>query len=73
MRWRCRRGLKELDLLLGGWMERRWSQADAGERACFARLLELPDPELAACLLGGAPHPDARLAALVDEILRASH
>lgn len=50
--WRCRRGMKELDLLLGGWLERQWPAASADERALFEQFLELPDPEIAAYLLG---------------------
>lgn len=70
IRWRCRRGQKELDLLLAGWCERRWATASRELRAGFERLLELPDPELADCLLASSRHPDAALAAVVDDILR---
>ena len=50
--WRCRRGVKELDLLLLRWLERHFEAATAEQRAGFAALLELPDPELACYLLG---------------------
>lgn len=70
VRWRCRRGMKELDLLLGRWLERCWPAAGEGTRAAFAALLELPDPQLAAWLLQGERPPDAALAALVDDLLR---
>ena len=52
--WRCRRGVKELDLILGAWLERHYAQASASDRALFERLLELPDPELAGYLLNDA-------------------
>ncbi len=45
--------MKELDLILTGYLRAGWPQAPAGERAAFEALLELPDPELAAYLLGG--------------------
>ena len=70
LRWRCRRGMKELDLLLGDWLERRWSTADAGQRQSFQWLLEQPDPEIAGWLIGGSRPRDARHAALVDDIVR---
>jgi len=70
VRWRCRRGQKELDLLLARWSERRWGQADGELRARFERLLEWPDADLADCLLGGRRHPDPALAALLDDIVR---
>jgi len=54
--WRCRRGSKELDLLLLGWLARHFESATAEQRARFAALLELPDPELARYLLAAA-HP----------------
>ena len=49
--WRCRRGMKELDLLLSGYLAECWSAAAPGERAAFERILELPDPLLAAYLM----------------------
>ena len=70
IRWRCRRGRKELDLLLGAWCERRWPGAGAELRAHFERLLERPDPELAEWLLAGGRPDDPGLAGLVDDILR---
>jgi antitoxin CptB len=58
--WRCRRGMKELDLLLTGYLRDRWKQAPATERAAFERILALPDPLLAAYLMQreAAPDPD---------------
>ncbi|MBX3704052.1 MAG: succinate dehydrogenase assembly factor 2 [Steroidobacteraceae bacterium] len=63
--------MKELDVLLGRWLDRRWHRAAEPLRDDFARLLEQPDPELAAWLLHGARPADAALASVVDDILRA--
>jgi antitoxin CptB len=49
--WRCRRGMKELDLLLAGYLKERWPSASPAEKAAFERILELPDPLLAAYLM----------------------
>ncbi len=62
--------MKELDLLLGRWLERGWPLADAVTQGTFARLLEAQDPEIAAWLLGGVRPDDPQLAALIDDILR---
>jgi antitoxin CptB len=70
LRWRCRRGMKELDVLLARWLERDWPQADTAVRRAFEWLLEQPDPDLAGWLIGGARPPDARNAALLDDIVR---
>ncbi len=69
LRWRCRRGMKELDLLLAAWLERRWPAADEDRRRSFRWLLEQPDPDLADWLIGGSRPEDPGHAALVDEIV----
>jgi antitoxin CptB len=66
--WRCRRGVKELDLLLMGWLSRDFESATAEQRERFAALLELPDPELARYLLGAELPGQAALAAAVRAI-----
>jgi antitoxin CptB len=63
--WRCRRGMKELDLALRGWLDQHWRDAPAVERATFERILELPDPLLAAYLMGRETPDDPALVALV--------
>ena len=69
--WRCRRGMKELDLVLMHYLEGRWLLADAAEKAAFERILELPDPVLAAALLGREPLPEGELRQLLEKV-RAS-
>ncbi len=51
--WRCRRGMKELDLILERYARGPLAAASAQDQASFACLLELPDPLLADYLLGG--------------------
>jgi antitoxin CptB len=64
--WRCRRGMKELDLLLIGWLEAQFERASEAQRGQFEALLELPDPLLASYLLGGQRPERADLAALIE-------
>jgi antitoxin CptB len=66
--WRCRRGMKELDLLLERFARSQLPAASPEERRRFEALLELPDPVLAACLLGGEPAPGAELDGLMTRI-----
>lgn len=68
LRWRCRRGMKELDVLLQRYLQHDWPDAAAAERATFLRLLDLPDPELAAYCLGRAVPEDAEFVALVGRL-----
>lgn len=46
MRWRCRRGMLEMDILLGRFVEQRYARLDAQQRAAFDELLDLPDTDL---------------------------
>jgi len=63
--------MHELDLLLQRWMDRDFEGAGTGQRRAFARLLELPDPELARLLLAGGRSDDPELQGLIEG-LRAS-
>lgn len=71
LRWRARRGTRELDRLLGGWLDHSYARADACARADFDALLDCPDPDVWDWLTGHAA-PAPRFAAIVDEI-RARH
>jgi antitoxin CptB len=66
--WRCRRGMKELDVLLERYVRSHLAQASAEDRATLTQLLDLPDPELADYVFGHIPAGDPRLAALVGAI-----
>lgn len=72
LRWRCRRGTRELDRLLGDWMDHGWPKADARRRADFDRLLDVQDPDLWDWLMGHSDPADPGFGAIVDEI-RARH
>jgi antitoxin CptB len=58
VRWRCRRGLLELDLVLQGFLERCYDRLDAGQRRSFDELLEQPDTELLDLALGRCEPPE---------------
>jgi len=71
LEWRCRRGMKELDLLLLRYVRGHLATAPDDERAAFAQFLELPDPDIARYLLAGDVPDDPRHAALCRALLRA--
>ena len=66
--WRCRRGMKELDVLLERFARRELPSASPQQRQVLGRFLELPDPMLVDYLLGQAIPPDPELADLVQRI-----
>lgn len=65
--WRCRRGTKELDILLCHYFEHHYQSADAGHRRAFECLLELPDPDIYDLLTGATVADDA----MTDDIVRS--
>jgi antitoxin CptB len=46
VRWRCRRGLLELDIVLGRFIEQRYPSLDNEQRVVFDELLDLADNDL---------------------------
>ena len=72
LEWRCRRGMKELDILLLRYLRERHSQAASEERVAFEAFLELPDPDLVRYLITGDVPDDPRLAGLCQAVLRAN-
>lgn len=69
LRWRCRRGMQELDLLLMGYLDHCYTAASAGEQAAFEYLITLQDPEILALLNGRAVAQDPELRDVVERLL----
>jgi antitoxin CptB len=68
MGWRCRRGLLELDLWLGGFWAAHRATLRSDEKAALERLLTLSDMEIVDRLQGRSPAGDADLEALVQRL-----
>jgi antitoxin CptB len=67
LRWRCRRGMKELDVLLARYVDERFCSASNLEQEAFRRLLETQDTVLHAYCLG-SQRPPPEFAALIERI-----
>ncbi len=46
IRWRCRRGTKELDYLLLSYFDQYYLESSESKKACFEQILLLQDPVL---------------------------
>lgn len=46
IRWRCRRGLLELDIVLGRFVETYYGKLDDAQQVAFDELLDMPDTVL---------------------------
>ncbi len=76
VRWRARRGLLELDIVLGRFIEAHYEQLDEAERLAFEVLLDMPDNPLWDMIAGRTESgiPDAeqdQLRALLEKISAA--
>ena len=72
LRWQCRRGMRELDLLLLEFLDSGYRGLDAAAAQVFARLLECPDALLLEWLLGRQIPSDKDVADVVQRIRRSA-
>jgi antitoxin CptB len=71
IRWNCRRGLLELDLVLSAFLERHFDRLDSRQVELFKELLDQPDNDLLDLVMGRAEPADARCKPVLD-LLRAN-
>ena len=70
LRWRCRRGTKELDRILGGFFEEDYAGLNDAQQSAFAELLEQQDPLIYDWLMGAEVAQDSGFAELVQMMRR---
>ncbi|EKE84813.1 succinate dehydrogenase assembly factor 2 [Idiomarina xiamenensis] len=69
LRWACRRGMLELDVLFLPFVEEAYDELDLKQQDIFRRLLTCDDPDLFAWFMGHQQCPDAELNSMVQLIL----
>ena len=69
LRWRCRRGMKEIDVLLESYLDNRYPDAGEPEQLAFRKLLDMQDPDLYRILIGQDVCEDSR----IDSLLKMIH
>jgi antitoxin CptB len=68
LRWHCRRGMRELDVLFERYLAQRYDSAPPTERMAFSRLLDMPDPQLLAVVMRREQPEDPELANVVARL-----
>lgn len=69
--WRgSHRGIREMDLLMGGFAQTRLPTMTENELNEFEALIELPDQDLLSWITGEAPVPSTLSNALLPELLK---
>jgi len=71
MRWRCRRGMLENDLILARFLDAHGGALSAADVAALDRLLDLADGELWDLIAGRAEPGDAGLLPMVAALRAA--
>ena len=68
LRWLCRRGMKELDVVLTRYLEHTYESAATSEQDQFRELLQMPDPDLYNLLLGRKTATDPEYAGFLQRL-----
>ena len=66
LRWLCRRGMKELDVVVTTYLDDHYEKASRDEQRQFRELLEMADPDLFGLLLGRDTAVDTEMQQLVE-------
>lgn len=69
LKWACRRGMLELDVLLLPFVEQAFDSLSYAEQENFERLLSCDDPDLYAWFMGHQKCHDPEFAHLVSTLL----
>jgi len=72
LRWSCRRGMRELDVLLLRYLEREFPAAAPSVQAAFELLLSAQDPEIVDLLAGRIVAEDEVLNDVIQRLLAQS-
>ncbi|MBX2849638.1 MAG: succinate dehydrogenase assembly factor 2 [Acidiferrobacterales bacterium] len=68
LQWRCRRGVRELDVLLGQFLKDQYLQLDTIEKNAFERLLEVQDPTIMDWLFGKSSPDDKEISIIINKL-----
>jgi antitoxin CptB len=68
LKWKCRRGMLELDLVLERFLESEGERLSQDDLAAFGALLEQPDNDLWDLVIGRRDRVDARLRGILARL-----
>ena len=66
--WRCRRGVRELDVLFGRFLESDYPALSSDQQLVFQRLLDVQDPIIMDWLFGKYPPEDGEFVVLIKRL-----
>lgn len=68
LRWRCRRGMRELDQLMNRYLDQAWAGDSEAQRGVFLQLLDTEDDTLWHWFMGHEVPEDVEIASLITRI-----
>lgn len=68
LRWQCRRGMLELDLILLDFLEKRYINLSVADQTLFEQLLTYSDQDLYCYLIKRQPIENVAMQLLVEQI-----
>lgn len=68
MQWRCRRGIRELDLVFGRFLEHGFDALPPDDIDAFERLLDQNDLDIYDWLMGRSEPPTAEFRRLISQL-----
>lgn len=66
--WRCRRGVKELDVVFTKFVDSSYDGLNEQQKKIFSELLDIEDPIILSYMLNQTTPEDSDLAEIVDKI-----
>lgn len=69
LRWQCRRGMLELDLILQAFLDKSYLKLSSEDQDQFEQLLTYSDDVLYSYLIKRQPIANARMQALVERVI----
>ena len=71
LRWRCRRGMLELDLMLGIFLDKEYARLNNEQKNLLDQVLDYPDQLLFDLFLGHMHSSDKDISNLVSDIRKS--
>ena len=72
LKWRCRRGVKEFDVLFNRFLDTEYASLSVEQQQCFHQLLDEQDPVIMDWLFDRSQPEDAGLKWIIGRLQRIS-
>jgi antitoxin CptB len=71
--WRCRRGIREMDIVLTEFLEQSYATLADDDKKAFVQLLDEPDLDILNWIMGKGEPEDVALKKIITRICESRH